>query len=71
MSKNDRGSGAGGDRDSRLKQALKANLARRKTQAKARATSGGADKEDKGRDAAGEAERNGQDRGAGKRPAEG
>ncbi|RYH08048.1 hypothetical protein [Tropicimonas sp. IMCC6043] len=59
MSRNDTGSGGGSDRDARLKQALKANLARRKAQARARSAEDAADSTETGRDNAGEAERNG------------
>ncbi len=57
------GAGTGGDRDARLKQALKANLARRKAQARARAAEEPSRDELKteqtGRDTAGEAEQDG------------
>lgn len=39
---------AKGDRDARLKQALKANMAKRKAQAKARATAGKKQEQDNG-----------------------
>ncbi|MDV7145908.1 hypothetical protein R3X27_24790 [Tropicimonas sp. TH_r6] len=57
------GATPGDDRQARLKQALKANLARRKVQARARATEAMLDTELKteqtGRDTAGEAEQDG------------
>lgn len=47
MSRNDKAPQGSSDRDVRLKQALKANLQRRKAQAKARATGDGSGEENK------------------------
>ncbi len=61
MSRKVTSSGGAGDRDARLKQALKANLQRRKAQARARAAGDGeaTQNNETGGGPAGEAERDG------------